>query len=189
MIFVELHESQVSNTLHGFVWTLVNITSVAGLLLVCFSWSNIIYIMLIFCSIIFFFQALHWLTSLGGSHHTNPSLHMYNVFLNGCAETQSITHAFSCLKLMEERLMGKSEITYWELLRVCIMKNAYIIDNVVYRNMVYKSYFFIDVCGGSLGSCNHGLTYHLIFYISPVHHHHHHRHHQSLVLTMLRPAT
>lgn len=94
---------------------------------------------LIVCDIIFFVQALHWLTSLGGSHHSSPSLCMYNVFLNGCTKMQSVTHTLSCLKLMEDQLMGKSEITYWELLQVCI--SAYTMEDVAYSNMGFTNIF------------------------------------------------
>lgn len=65
-------------------------------------------------------EALQWLTSLGGSHHSSPSLCMYNIFLNGCTKMQSVTHTLRCLKLMEDQLMGKSEITYWELLQLAV---------------------------------------------------------------------
>ncbi|XP_058115028.1 pentatricopeptide repeat-containing protein At1g76280 isoform X2 [Magnolia sinica] len=66
--------------------------------------------------------AFNWLTFLGGNHDTNPNLRMYNIFLNGCAELQSSVHADYCLELMEGRQMGKSEITYCELLKLAVLQ-------------------------------------------------------------------
>ncbi|XP_058115030.1 pentatricopeptide repeat-containing protein At1g76280 isoform X4 [Magnolia sinica] len=67
-------------------------------------------------------EAFNWLTFLGGNHDTNPNLRMYNIFLNGCAELQSSVHADYCLELMEGRQMGKSEITYCELLKLAVLQ-------------------------------------------------------------------
>ncbi|KAL5974427.1 hypothetical protein ACLOJK_031092 [Asimina triloba] len=67
-------------------------------------------------------EAYDWLTFLGGHHETNPSLPMYNILLNGCAEMQSSDHADYCLGLMDDRQIGKSEITYWELLKLAVSK-------------------------------------------------------------------
>ncbi|XP_043721428.1 pentatricopeptide repeat-containing protein At1g76280 isoform X2 [Telopea speciosissima] len=65
-------------------------------------------------------EAFNWLSFLGGKHQTYPILPMYNSLLNGCAQMQSMTHANRCLDLMEERMMGKSEVTYYELLKLAV---------------------------------------------------------------------
>lgn len=48
----------------------------------------------------------------------HPDLPLYNIFLNGCVKSQNFANASNCLKEMDEQLIGKSEITYWELLKV-----------------------------------------------------------------------
>ncbi|XP_042480885.1 pentatricopeptide repeat-containing protein At1g76280 isoform X2 [Macadamia integrifolia] len=65
-------------------------------------------------------EAFNWLNFLGGKHQTYPILPMYNSLLNGCAQMQSMMHASRCLDLMEERMMGKSEVTYYELLKLAV---------------------------------------------------------------------
>ncbi|KAF6172439.1 hypothetical protein GIB67_006952 [Kingdonia uniflora] len=68
-------------------------------------------------------EAFNWLSFLGGSDHTKPCLLMYNVFLNGCARTGSMAYAKLCLDLMEGQLIGKSEATYLELLKLAFGHN------------------------------------------------------------------
>ncbi|XP_068646920.1 pentatricopeptide repeat-containing protein At1g76280 [Aristolochia californica] len=65
-------------------------------------------------------EAYDWLSFLGGSHSFAPVLPMYNSFLNGCAVQQNFVYADYCLGLMETQLTGKSEITYWELLKLAV---------------------------------------------------------------------
>lgn len=73
-------------------------------------------------------QALNLLTFLGQNPHSAPDLDMYNNFLNGCAEIGSMVHANTCLDLMENQMVGKSEMTYLELLKVCRIIYGYIIS-------------------------------------------------------------
>lgn len=40
---------------------------------------------------------------------------------------QNFTHAHQCLDLMEHHLVGKNEVTYTELLKVCKVKSAFIV--------------------------------------------------------------
>ncbi|XP_077237689.1 tetratricopeptide repeat (TPR)-like superfamily protein isoform X3 [Tasmannia lanceolata] len=76
-------------------------------------------------------EAFNLLTYLGGNHYTNPVMPMYNIFLNECAETRSLVHANYCLELMEGRQMGKSEITYWELLKLAVFQqNLYAVHDI-----------------------------------------------------------
>ncbi|XP_026402688.1 pentatricopeptide repeat-containing protein At1g76280-like [Papaver somniferum] len=66
--------------------------------------------------------ALNLLEFLGEQNHMKPDLHMYNVFLNACVQMQGDVHVAQlvvrCLKLMEDRLMGKSPVTYVALLKL-----------------------------------------------------------------------
>ncbi|KAI3894007.1 hypothetical protein MKX03_034900 [Papaver bracteatum] len=66
--------------------------------------------------------ALNLLEFLGEQNHMKPDLHMYNVFLNACAQMQGDVHVAQlvvrCLKLMEDRFMGKSPVTYVALLKL-----------------------------------------------------------------------
>ncbi|KAF9597742.1 hypothetical protein IFM89_021229 [Coptis chinensis] len=69
-------------------------------------------------------EALNWLSFLGSSPHSAPDLSMYNIFLNGCAQMGSMVHANSCLDLMENRLVGKSESTYLALLKLAVLQES-----------------------------------------------------------------
>ncbi|MCL7040033.1 hypothetical protein MKW94_010790 [Papaver nudicaule] len=66
--------------------------------------------------------ALNWLEFLGEKNRTKPVLPIYNVFLNACARKQGDVHAAQlaarCLKLMEDRFVGKSPVTYAALLKL-----------------------------------------------------------------------
>lgn len=59
------------------------------------------------------------ITLLGESQGSYPRLPVYNYFLGSCAKMQSIGHANQCLELMEHRMVGKNEVTYLQLLKVC----------------------------------------------------------------------
>ncbi|OVA11971.1 Pentatricopeptide repeat [Macleaya cordata] len=80
-------------------------------------------------------EALNWLTFLGEKPHTNPVLPMYNTFLNGCARMQSMAHADHCLDLMESRLIGKSEVTYGELLKLAVWQ-----QNLTAAHEIWKEF-------------------------------------------------
>ncbi|RZC67349.1 hypothetical protein C5167_011043 [Papaver somniferum] len=66
--------------------------------------------------------ALNLMEFLGEQNHMKPDLPMYNVFLNACAQMQGDVHVAQlvvrCLKLMEDRFMGKSPVTYVALLKL-----------------------------------------------------------------------
>lgn len=66
-----------------------------------------------------FMQAFNLINFLGKNHGMYPILPMYNCFLGACAKMQSMIHANLCLELMESQMVGKNEITYTELLKVC----------------------------------------------------------------------
>ncbi|KAF5200193.1 Tetratricopeptide repeat (TPR)-like superfamily protein [Thalictrum thalictroides] len=72
-------------------------------------------------------EAFNWLSYLGGIPHSRPDLPMYNIFLSGCIRMRSMGHIDSCLELMENQMVGKSEDTYWELLKVCTIHWAIVL--------------------------------------------------------------
>lgn len=67
-------------------------------------------------------EALNLLTFLGQNPSSAPDLDMYNNFLNGCVEKGSMVHANTCLNLMENQMVGKSEMTYLELLKLAVLQ-------------------------------------------------------------------
>ncbi|KAJ0986773.1 hypothetical protein J5N97_005129 [Dioscorea zingiberensis] len=69
----------------------------------------------------YFKEALKWLTFLGENDRVNV-LPMYNMYLQGCGNARRLSDADCCLELMESRLLGKSEITYWELLKLAVLQ-------------------------------------------------------------------
>ncbi|KAG6470970.1 hypothetical protein ZIOFF_072059 [Zingiber officinale] len=62
-------------------------------------------------------QAFSLLNSLGENDRVHSSLPMFNLFLSGCWSSKSFNYVNHCLGLMETQLVGKSEVTYWELLK------------------------------------------------------------------------
>ncbi|XP_057866655.1 pentatricopeptide repeat-containing protein At1g76280 isoform X2 [Cryptomeria japonica] len=65
-------------------------------------------------------EALYLLKSLGESSCGKAGLYMCDIFLNGCSEYRSLVHAKSCLELIENRCIGKSETTYIELMKLAV---------------------------------------------------------------------
>jgi hypothetical protein len=51
--------------------------------------------------------------------NTYDILPLFNIFLNACVSTANLQEVECCLEKMEPYLLGKSEITYCELLKVC----------------------------------------------------------------------
>ncbi|KAK9137910.1 hypothetical protein Sjap_008504 [Stephania japonica] len=80
-------------------------------------------------------EAFSWLTALHGSYLTGP-ISLYNAFLNGCARTQSTVHADYCLDLMEDRLLGKSEVTYCELLKLAVWQQSLSAVHEIWKEFV-----------------------------------------------------
>ncbi|KAK9160415.1 hypothetical protein Syun_006756 [Stephania yunnanensis] len=80
-------------------------------------------------------EAFSWLTALHGRHLTGP-ISLYNAFLNGCARTQSTVHADYCLNLMEDRLLGKSEVTYCELLKLAVWQQSLTAVHEIWKEFV-----------------------------------------------------
>ncbi|RDY12998.1 Pentatricopeptide repeat-containing protein, partial [Mucuna pruriens] len=58
----------------------------------------------------------------GESQCLYPVLPLYNSLLRSCTKMQDIIQASKCLELMEKKMVGKSEVTYTKLLKVCRQK-------------------------------------------------------------------
>lgn len=65
-----------------------------------------------------FVQASEFIHAVGEDDSISPLLPVYNYFLGACAKTRSGYHASKCLELMDQRRVGKNEITYAALLKV-----------------------------------------------------------------------
>jgi hypothetical protein len=78
-------------------------------------------------------QALKLLTLLGEKETTHGVLPIFNIFLS--ASRTNLNDVGSCLEKMEGHLLGKSEITYFELLKVCVNKCS------VCLFMIFRSLF------------------------------------------------
>uniref|UniRef100_A0ACD5Y9Z0 Uncharacterized protein n=1 Tax=Avena sativa TaxID=4498 RepID=A0ACD5Y9Z0_AVESA len=65
-------------------------------------------------------EALKLLTLLGEKESTYGVLPIFNIFLSACRT--NLNDAGSCLETMEGHLLGKSEITYCELLKVAVLR-------------------------------------------------------------------
>ncbi|KAJ8459891.1 hypothetical protein OPV22_032817 [Ensete ventricosum] len=66
-------------------------------------------------------EAFNWLNFLA----ENDRMHyapMFNIFLSGCWSSKSFNHVDRCLELMGNQLIGKSEITHWELLKLAVLQ-------------------------------------------------------------------
>ncbi|XP_073011123.1 pentatricopeptide repeat-containing protein At1g76280 isoform X2 [Typha latifolia] len=69
-------------------------------------------------------EALNLLSLLVEGDRGHVVLPLFNIFLSGCDSKKSSNEAEQCLKLMERRLIGKSEITYWELLKLAVLQRS-----------------------------------------------------------------
>ncbi|XP_040383427.1 pentatricopeptide repeat-containing protein At1g76280 isoform X2 [Oryza brachyantha] len=67
-------------------------------------------------------EAIHWLTLLGEKDSNHLSLPIFNIFLSGCVSTTKQSDVEWCLEKMETCLLGKSEITYCELLKLAVFR-------------------------------------------------------------------
>ncbi|XP_068475466.1 pentatricopeptide repeat-containing protein At1g76280 isoform X3 [Phaseolus vulgaris] len=63
-------------------------------------------------------EAFDIMDFLGGSQCLYPVLPLYNSLLGSCSKMQSLILANKCLDLMEKKMVGKSEVTYTELLKM-----------------------------------------------------------------------
>ncbi|PKU61908.1 pentatricopeptide repeat-containing protein At1g76280 isoform X1 [Dendrobium catenatum] len=72
----------------------------------------------------YFKEAFEWITSLEESDHFHACLPLCNIVLRECIYKQSIIDVGRCLELMDNQLMGRSEITYWELLKHYVLQKS-----------------------------------------------------------------
>ncbi|CAN6204761.1 unnamed protein product [Urochloa humidicola] len=67
-------------------------------------------------------EALHWLNLLGEKESAHATLPFFNIFLNACGSSANLKDVECCLETMETYLLGKSEITYSELLKIAVLQ-------------------------------------------------------------------
>ncbi|KAK3133595.1 hypothetical protein QOZ80_6AG0538470 [Eleusine coracana subsp. coracana] len=67
-------------------------------------------------------EALHWLTLFGEKESTHGTLPLFNIFLNACGGNTELNDVECCLEKMESHLLGKSEVTYSELLKLPVLQ-------------------------------------------------------------------
>ncbi|XP_050234467.1 pentatricopeptide repeat-containing protein At1g76280 isoform X2 [Mercurialis annua] len=65
-------------------------------------------------------EAFSLINFIGEKHGMNPSLDVYNSFLEACSKVRSLIHANKCLDLMVQRMSGKNEVTYMQLLKLAV---------------------------------------------------------------------
>ncbi|KAK4782144.1 hypothetical protein SAY86_016246 [Trapa natans] len=71
-------------------------------------------------------EALNMLHYLGENCGYYPMLDVYNYFLRASLKQKDVGYAGKCLDLMDQRLVGKNEHTYLELLKLAVLqKNWY----------------------------------------------------------------
>ncbi|CAD6224551.1 unnamed protein product [Miscanthus lutarioriparius] len=66
-------------------------------------------------------EALHWLALLGEKESTHATIPIFNIFLNACGSRENLKDAECCLEILENLFLGKSEITYCELLKLRLL--------------------------------------------------------------------
>lgn len=77
-----------------------------------------------FSKVGYFKEAFEWLTSLEESNNFHADLPLYNIILRECVNKQSLIDFGRCLELMDDQLLGRSEITYWELLKHSVLQKS-----------------------------------------------------------------
>lgn len=68
---------------------------------------------------IFWISQAFDILSIAGENRELMLLPVYNDFLNSCLEFQNLQYARQCLDMMESQAVGKNEITFIVLLKVC----------------------------------------------------------------------
>ncbi|CAA7042532.1 unnamed protein product [Microthlaspi erraticum] len=67
-------------------------------------------------------KASEFIYALGENDSISPLLPVYNFFLGACVKTRSWNYAGKCLEWMDQRRVGKNEITYAELLKLAVFQ-------------------------------------------------------------------
>ncbi|ESW32594.1 hypothetical protein PHAVU_001G001200 [Phaseolus vulgaris] len=84
-------------------------------------------------------EAFDIMDFLGGSQCLYPVLPLYNSLLGSCSKMQSLILANKCLDLMEKKMVGKSEVTYTELLKLAVLLKDLPAAHLVWQEYV-KNY-------------------------------------------------
>ncbi|TKY57582.1 Pentatricopeptide repeat-containing protein [Spatholobus suberectus] len=80
-------------------------------------------------------EAFDIMDFLGESQCLYPVLPLYNSLLRSCTKMQSIIQASKCLDLMEKKMVGKSEVTYTELLKLAVLQK-----NLPAAHLIWQEY-------------------------------------------------
>ncbi|KAL2895531.1 hypothetical protein RDABS01_011440 [Bienertia sinuspersici] len=72
-------------------------------------------------------EALHLVKFVGENNRISFILPLYNSILSACAKMKDVRLFNQCLDLMEDQCLGKNEVTYSALLKVCNLIQAVII--------------------------------------------------------------
>ncbi|CAN8240166.1 unnamed protein product [Cochlearia groenlandica] len=80
-------------------------------------------------------KASEFIYALGDNDSISPLLPVYNYFLGACARTRNGNYASKCLELMDQRRVGKNEITYASLLKLAVFQR-----NLSSVNEILKHY-------------------------------------------------
>ncbi|ONK81312.1 uncharacterized protein A4U43_C01F27700 [Asparagus officinalis] len=65
-------------------------------------------------------EAFDWLKFVGDNDFAHAMLSLSNIFLSESGSRQSFVDVDHCIELMEKQFVGKSEITYWGLLKFAV---------------------------------------------------------------------
>uniref|UniRef100_A0A1J3FWX7 Pentatricopeptide repeat-containing protein n=1 Tax=Noccaea caerulescens TaxID=107243 RepID=A0A1J3FWX7_NOCCA len=81
-------------------------------------------------------KASEFIYALGESDSISPLLPVYNFFLGACVKTGSWNYAGKCLELMDQRRVGKNEITYVALLKLAVFQRSLSSVNEILKHYV-----------------------------------------------------
>ncbi|XP_078148085.1 tetratricopeptide repeat (TPR)-like superfamily protein isoform X2 [Carex rostrata] len=79
-------------------------------------------------------EAVDWLTLLEESNCTGYTLPIFNVFLSASHGTEKLRAVKNCLDKMDSQFIGKSEITYWELLKLAVSQKNLLAVNEIWMD-------------------------------------------------------
>ncbi|CAH2067553.1 unnamed protein product [Thlaspi arvense] len=80
-------------------------------------------------------KASEFIRALGENDSISPVLPVYNYFLGACVKLRNGNYASKCLELMDQRRVGKNEITYAALLKLAVFQR-----NLSSVNEILKHY-------------------------------------------------
>ncbi|KAK8933725.1 Pentatricopeptide repeat-containing protein [Platanthera zijinensis] len=89
-----------------------------------------------FCKGGYLKEAFEWLASLEEGGHFHADLPLFNLVLRECVTRQSLIDVCHCLELMSNRLLGRSEITYWELLKHSVVQKSLLTVHEIWKDCI-----------------------------------------------------